>query len=153
MKSSDWISVKDRLPKKNKRVMVCKTFSDKTSFVTIATYTGKEKIHDLDHYWWYTDDGFDIDAITHWQQIVLPKKEKAMKNTVVIHGIKYKAVDSKQDKQEIEKFTCKDCDIYKARIPQSMRILPLCLEDKYIKVNESCCEQFEKGIKRIWKKV
>lgn len=72
-----------------------------------------------------------------------------MKNTVVILGIKYKAVDSKQDKQ----VTCKDCDIYKARIPQSMRMLPLCLEDEYIKVNESCCEQFGKRIKRIWKKV
>ena len=33
-------------------------------------------IHDLDHYWWFTDDGFDIDGITHWQPIVLPKKEK-----------------------------------------------------------------------------
>ena len=76
-----------------------------------------------------------------------------MKRTVVIHGIKYKAVDSKQDKQEIENFTCKDCDIYKARIPKSMRILPLCFEDEYIKVKDSCCEQFEKGIKRIWKKV
>lgn len=71
-----------------------------------------------------------------------------MKNTVVIHGIKYKAVDSKRE----DDFTCKDCDIYKARIPQSMRMLPLCCEEEYIKVNESCCEQFEKGIKRIWKK-
>ena len=70
-----------------------------------------------------------------------------MKNTVVIHGIKYKAVDSKR-----KQVTCKDCDIYNAEIPHPMRILPLCLEDEYIKVNESCCEQFEKGIKRIWKK-
>lgn len=72
-----------------------------------------------------------------------------MKNTVVIHGIKYKAVDSKRKRVG---FTCKECDIYKARIPYSMRILPLCLEEEYIKVNESCCEQFDKGIKRIWKK-
>lgn len=71
-----------------------------------------------------------------------------MKNTVVIHGIKYKAVDSKR-----KQVTCKDCDIYNAEIPQSMRILPLCLKEEYIKVYESCCEQFEKGIKRIWKKV
>lgn len=74
MKSSNWINVKDRLPKKNKRVIVCRVFGNKTPFVTIATYTGKEKIHDLDHYWWFTDDGFDIDGITHWQEIVLPKK-------------------------------------------------------------------------------
>ena len=76
MKASDWISVEKRLPKINERVLVCKTFSDGTSFTTIATYTGKEKIHDLDHYWWFTDDGFDIDGITHWQNIVLPEKEK-----------------------------------------------------------------------------
>lgn len=76
MKSSDWINVKDRLPKKNKRVLVCKIFSDGTFFTTIATYTGKEKIHDLDHYWWFTDDGFDIDEINYWQPIVLPKKNK-----------------------------------------------------------------------------
>ena len=71
---------------------------------------------------WYGDDGFAIDFVTHWQRIVLPKEEE-MKNTVVIHGIKYKAVDSKR-----KQVTCKDCDIYNAEIPQSMRILPLCLE-------------------------
>ena len=76
MKASDWISVKVRLPKIGKRVLVYKTFSDGTTFITIATYTGKEKIHDFIHYWWFTDDGFDIDGITHWQPIVLPKKEK-----------------------------------------------------------------------------
>lgn len=68
------------------------------------------------------------------------------KQTVVIHGVKYKAVDTKR-----KDFTCKDCDIYKAKIPQNMMQLPLCLE--YKSVNKSCCEQFEKGIKRIWKKV
>lgn len=72
------------------------------------------------------------------------------KRTVVIHGVKYKAVDSKRNRVD---FTCKDCDIYKAKVPQSMMQLPLCCEEEYIKVNESCCEQFEKGIKRIWKKV
>lgn len=47
------------------------------------------------------------------------------KNTVVIHGIKYKAVDSKRKRIY---FTCKDCDIYKAKIPQSMMQLPLCCD-------------------------
>lgn len=70
------------------------------------------------------------------------------KNTVVIHGVKYKAVDSKR-----KRITCKDCDIYKAKMPQNMGQLPLCCEDAYKKVNDSCCEQFENGIKRIWKKV
>ena len=73
-----------------------------------------------------------------------------MKNTVVIHGVKYKAVDSKR---KLVDFTCKDCDIYKTKIPQNMGQLPLCCEDEYQKVNESCCEQFDKGIARIWKKV
>lgn len=76
MKASDWISVKDRLPKINERVIICKQFEDNSSFISIATYTGKERIKDFLHYWWYTDDGFDIDGITHWQKIVLPKKEE-----------------------------------------------------------------------------
>lgn len=63
--------------------------------------------------------------------------------TVVIHGVKYKAVDTKR-----KRVTCKDCDIYKNSLQ-----LPLCCEDKYKKVIHSCCEQFEKGIKRIWKKI
>lgn len=71
-------------------------------------------------------------------------------NTVVIHGVKYKAVDSKIKRVVL---TCWDCDIYQAKILQNMGQLPLCCEDKYKKVNKSCCEQFEKGIKRIWKKV
>lgn len=76
MKASDWISVKDKLPKKGKRVLVCIKFDDDTYLINIATYTGKENIHDLPHYWWYTDDGFDIDGVTHWMPIILPKKEK-----------------------------------------------------------------------------
>ena len=72
------------------------------------------------------------------------------KDTVVIHGIKYKAVDSKREETD---FTCGDCDIYKAKIPKSMMSLPLCCYKKNIEVVKSCCEQFEKDIKRIWKKV
>lgn len=72
------------------------------------------------------------------------------KQTVVIHGVKYKAVDTKRKRVD---FTCKDCDIYKAKIPQSMMQLPLCCEEEYEIVNKSCCEQFDKGIKRIWKKI
>lgn len=72
------------------------------------------------------------------------------KRTVVIHGVKYKAVDSKRKRVDL---TCKDCDIFKAKPPQHAFMYPLCCEEAYKKVNESCCEQFEKGIKRIWKKV
>lgn len=74
MKASDWISVKDRLPKINERVLVCRQFEDNSYFISISTYTDKERIKDVSHYWWYTDDGFDIDGITHWQKIVSPKK-------------------------------------------------------------------------------
>ena len=73
-----------------------------------------------------------------------------MIQTIVINGIKYKAVDSSL---LFCNFTCGECDIYKAKIPQSMMQLPLCCEEEYINVNHSCCEQFEKRIKRIWKKV
>ena len=70
--------------------------------------------------------------------------------TVVIHGVKYQAVDSNTKSKYL---TCKNCDIYKAKIPKNMGQLPLCCEDKYQKVNKSCCKQFDKGIKRIWKRV
>ena len=46
---------------------------------------------------------------------------KAMINEVVIHGVKYKAVDNKREQVD---FTCKDCDIYKAKIPQNPWQLP-----------------------------
>lgn len=70
--------------------------------------------------------------------------------TVIIHGVKYKAIDEPLDKT---KFRCADCDIYKAKIPRHLGSIPLCCEDKYEKVNDSCYKQFEKGFKRIWKKV
>lgn len=71
MKASDWISVKDKLPKINERVMVCQSFNDGSTFTQMATRIKTNKIE-----WWYDDDGFVIDKITHWQPIVLPKKEK-----------------------------------------------------------------------------
>lgn len=72
------------------------------------------------------------------------------KRTIVIHGIKYQAVDKPAEECNL---TCKDCDIYKAKPPQHAFMYPLCCEEKYKKLNESCCEQFEKGINRKWKKV
>ena len=73
-----------------------------------------------------------------------------MKQTIVINGIEYEAIDRSLLFCDI---TCGGCDIYQAKIPQSMMQFPLCCEEEYIKVNESCREQFAKGIKRIWKKV
>lgn len=75
-----------------------------------------------------------------------------MINEVTIDGIKYVAVDEKINGNLDLDFSCRDCDIYKARVPQNMAQLPLCFEDEYCKVNESCCEQDCNGIKRIWKK-
>lgn len=37
MKSSDWISVEDRLPKMGERVIVCQSFNDGSLFVRMAT--------------------------------------------------------------------------------------------------------------------
>lgn len=71
MKASNWISVKDRLPKIGERVIACQSFNDGSTFVRMATRIKTNKIE-----WWYDDDGFGIDKITHWQEIVLPKKEK-----------------------------------------------------------------------------
>lgn len=71
MKASDWISVNDKLPRIGKRVMVCQSFNDGSTFTRMAT---RAKINQTDR--WYDDDGFEIEYITHWQPIVLPKIEK-----------------------------------------------------------------------------
>lgn len=71
MKASDWISVEDRLPEIGKRVMVCQSFNDGSTFTRMAT---RVKINQTDR--WYDDDGFEIEYVTHWQPIVLPKIEK-----------------------------------------------------------------------------
>jgi hypothetical protein len=70
MKKSDWINVNDKLPKLGERVLVCRTFSDGDMFVRMATLV---KING--NYRWYDDDGFDVEYITHWQRIVLPKNK------------------------------------------------------------------------------
>lgn len=71
MKSTDWISVKDRLPKIGERVIVYQQYSDNSTFTRMATIV---KI--CQDYRWYDDDGFNLEHITHWQKIVEPKKEK-----------------------------------------------------------------------------
>lgn len=71
MKSSDWISVEDRVPKKGERVIVCQSFNDGSLFVRMATRVKVSK-----RITWYDDDGFDLEYITHWQPIVLPKMKK-----------------------------------------------------------------------------
>lgn len=72
------------------------------------------------------------------------------KNTVVIHGIKYKAIDCPTYKTE---FTCGDCDIYKAKIPQHLGDVPMCCEKEFEHIQKSCENKYLNGIKRIWKRV
>ena len=68
MKQSDWISVNGKLPILGKRVLVCQTFNDGSMFARMGTLV---KING--NYRWYDDDGFEVEYITHWQRIVLPK--------------------------------------------------------------------------------
>ena len=71
MKAGDWISVNDKLPKIGKRVIVCQSFNDGSTFTRMVT---RVQINQADR--WYDDDGFEIEYITHWQPIILPKIEK-----------------------------------------------------------------------------
>lgn len=71
MKASDWINIKDGLPSIGERVMVCQSFNDGSTLVRMAT---RVKINQTER--WYNDSGFNMEYITHWQKIVLPKKEK-----------------------------------------------------------------------------
>lgn len=76
MKASDWISVKDELPKIGERVLICTEFSDESQMVFLGFFdNGIEP--DLPIGLWNIDDYGHCDTgITHWQPIVLPKKEK-----------------------------------------------------------------------------
>ena len=54
---------------------MCRTLCNGVSVVDIATYTGKDNsVSGI--FWWYLDDGFDAEFVTHWQKIVLPKMKK-----------------------------------------------------------------------------
>lgn len=69
MKSSDWISVKDKLPRHSNYVLVCRE-CDGLRWAALAAYVRFEE-----YTYWYDQQGFDIHDVTHWQPIVLPKKE------------------------------------------------------------------------------
>ena len=81
MKASDWISVEDRLPE----VTHNESFTEYSNDVLICL-NGIEVViaifvHDKYHkhkYWLSSIGGYTypIGIVTHWQPIVLPKKEK-----------------------------------------------------------------------------
>lgn len=72
MRAKDWISVDDKLPKKTRYVIVCITYPGGEQIVTDAALV-KE---DVGKYQWYTSDGFPVEGVTHWMEIVLPKLKK-----------------------------------------------------------------------------
>lgn len=73
MKASDWIDINIEQPRLHTRVLVCQTFSDGSRFARFATPV--KVIGDIVY---YDDDGFDIDYITHWQRVVLPRRKKKL---------------------------------------------------------------------------
>lgn len=70
MKASDWISVEGRLPRTADYVFVCRERGGER-WTSLAAYVEFEE-----YAHWYDQQGFDIYDVTHWQPIVLPKKEK-----------------------------------------------------------------------------
>lgn len=72
MKATDWISIKYKLPRVNRCVLVC-CQDDKERWIEFATLTR----NDFKELRWSDVNGFDLGSVTHWQKIVFPKKEKS----------------------------------------------------------------------------
>ena len=74
MKASDWTSVKEKLPRVNYCVFVCCQDGDEqwAEFATLKRDSFKELR-------WYDVNGFDLTTVTHWQNIVFPRKRKEKK--------------------------------------------------------------------------
>ena len=71
MKPKDWISVKDKLPKLNERVLVCRKLEDGSTYVDFAMRVTKtEYLPNIDKY--ITKEKWNVEEVTHWQRIVLP---------------------------------------------------------------------------------
>ena len=70
-KFSEWISVKNRLPKTNKEVLVYRG-GHIGNLISVYTYIGCDKWEDDYGYWTRTDD----EGITHWMPLPEPPTEK-----------------------------------------------------------------------------
>lgn len=58
----NWISVTDRMPSKNIRVLVHAKFNHVTPYVGVGVYLLGE---------WYVD-GYPMENVTHWAEINMP---------------------------------------------------------------------------------
>lgn len=79
MKVNDWISVKDKLPKLGEDVLVCIEIDDGIDVLQIICkgyLDAYKNPHCPIGVWSIDNEGIYTDSITHWQKIVLPKKEK-----------------------------------------------------------------------------
>ena len=78
MKPTDWIDIKDKLPKLNERVLVCRKLGDGSTYVDIAQrYRTSKLLHNIDI--WIDEDIWITDGVNktkediiYWQRIVLP---------------------------------------------------------------------------------
>jgi hypothetical protein len=77
MKASDWISVKDRLPNLGEYVFVAiemkYDFEEQLEIVVDIGWLNEEGDFDTINDW---NEGQQHFQVTHWQPIVLPRKEK-----------------------------------------------------------------------------
>lgn len=80
MKASDWISVKDRLPKFSTDICTIKFSSNVLICVNDNEVLTAQLVCDKSDntmFWSASRGGsYDLEEPTHWQPIVLPKKEK-----------------------------------------------------------------------------
>lgn len=79
MKAIDWISVKDKLPKLGEDVLVCIEIDDGIDIFQIICKGYLDRYKNPTQpigVWCIDNEGIYTDSITHWQEIVLPKKEK-----------------------------------------------------------------------------
>lgn len=69
-KLGKWISVKDRLPKKDQEILVYR--GHHSGLMNVYTYIGDNEWEDDYGYWGRTDD----EGITHWMLLPAPPTEK-----------------------------------------------------------------------------
>jgi hypothetical protein len=71
MKASDWISVKDKLPRGKTKGLVCCQVEEQ-QWIEFATWKRK----DFKEPKWYDVCDCVLTSVTHWQKLKFPKKKK-----------------------------------------------------------------------------